>query len=542
MSALDAAVELRFQQLEGQLHTVDAAFMAATRREVVLQAAVQRLSVAATTGATAPRSTIDTRTLGKPDTFSGEQGRWSDWKTVTTAYCAVISDRLGTLMQSIEDGSASNLKRALLTGQDPELGAQLFYILVMITRQQALTLVKNSGPQEGFLAWQRFIEHFEPTAKTRQAGQLLALLSWNFSHGDIQSQVELFDAAAHKYEVRAGDTLSDAMRIGIALRQMEDSPLRQHLLLNGSRLVMWKDFKSEITDVLRAMAAVGPTPMDVSALVKGGKPGGEGTKGVGKGQSTKEPCRNCGKRGHFAKECWAPGGGAAAARDGETGCDGGKAVGKDVKCWTCGKAGHRSGACRSKTLNSVETAAAAEAAGAESGGPDMDALFLSDEGQDDNDELSAWAPLHSLWVDEVGAEDEEEALDDELRHTMPINVQGIRSDFKFRSRLLGIEGVNIHRIQDQTGVRVDLNGDDEDGYLEFVLIGRDEQMMDMASSMCDDLITAVCDEYDEPDTASEEDDDSEENFVDEVGSGTCRASQYEIGDEYEALRPLTPCT
>ena len=117
MSALDAAVELRFQQLEGQLHTVDAAYMAATRREGVLQAEVQRLSAAVTTGATAPRSTIDTRTLGKPDTFSGEPGKWGDWKTVMTAYCAVISDRLGTLMQSIEDGSASNLRRTSLSGR-----------------------------------------------------------------------------------------------------------------------------------------------------------------------------------------------------------------------------------------------------------------------------------------------------------------------------------------------------------------------------------------------------------------------------------------
>ena len=126
------------------------------------------------------------------------------------------------------------------------------------------------------MAWQRLIEHFEPTAKTRQAGQLLALLSWNFAHGDIQNQMELFDAAAHKYEVRSADTLSDAMRIGIALRQMEDGPLRQHLLLNGGRLAVWKDFKSEITDVLRAIAAVGPTPMDVSAVYKGGKATGKG--------------------------------------------------------------------------------------------------------------------------------------------------------------------------------------------------------------------------------------------------------------------------
>ena len=107
--------------------------------------------------------------------------------------------------------------------------------------------------------------------------------------------------------MRAGDTLSDALRIGIALRQMEDSPLRQHLLLNGSRLVRWKDFKSEITDVLRAMAAVGPTPMDVSALVKGGKPGGEGAKGSARARARRSLAATVASEGTLPKSAglWA---------------------------------------------------------------------------------------------------------------------------------------------------------------------------------------------------------------------------------------------
>lgn len=85
----------------------------------------------------------------------------------------------------------------------------------------------------------------------------------------------------------------------------------------------------------------------------------------------------------------------------------------------------------------------------------------------------------------------------DLRHTIPIDLQGIRSDFKFRPKLLGGKGGNIHHIQDQTGVRVDLNGNDDDGYLEFVLTSNDDRNMDKASSMCEDLIETVFDEFDE---------------------------------------------
>ena len=93
-------------------------------------------------------------------------------------------------MQAIEDGSSTTLRRATLTNDDPSHASRLYHIFVMITRQQALMIVTKSGPLEGFLAWQRLIEHFELTAKTRQAGQLLALLSWNSSTGDIQEQME----------------------------------------------------------------------------------------------------------------------------------------------------------------------------------------------------------------------------------------------------------------------------------------------------------------------------------------------------------------
>ena len=42
---------------------------------------------------------------------------------------------------------------------------------------------------------------------------------------------------------------------------------------------------------------------------KGGK-GGKGNRGKGKGNKTTFYCHNCKKPGHYAKDCWAPGGGA----------------------------------------------------------------------------------------------------------------------------------------------------------------------------------------------------------------------------------------
>jgi len=85
----------------------------------------------------------------------------------------------------------------------------------------------------------------------------------------------------------------------------------------------------------------------------------------------------------------------------------------------------------------------------------------------------------------------------ELRHTIPIDLDGVNTDFVFRPKILGNKGANVFHIQDQTGVNVELKGSDEDGYMEFVLVAKDEDSMDRAASMCEDLIGTVFDEFED---------------------------------------------
>ena len=148
---------------------------------------------------------------------------------------------------------------------------------------------------------------------------------------------------------------------------MEESPIRQHLLLNSERLSSWKAVKEEVPNIRRAWAATegagrGAAPMDIGAFDKGKGPGGKG----GKGKETRT-CRNCGRVGHIATHCWAPGGGAhqphqqqkgggdgGKGKKGKTmgkkggsnvGGGGGKGAGKGRACWRCGQTGHMQAQC-----------------------------------------------------------------------------------------------------------------------------------------------------------------------------------------------------
>jgi hypothetical protein len=176
------AGEQRLAALEQQLQALNAALSAAATREGELRTEVVRLGSvpAGSTGATARSTgTIDTRSLGKPDHFDGDEKKWEDWKVVMLAYCSVLDNRLGRIMNELVEGSSRDLAAVGLDAADRARSAQLWYILVMLCRGSPLTLVTNAGAQEGFLAWEKLIGYFDPTTGTRQAGQLLALLGWS---------------------------------------------------------------------------------------------------------------------------------------------------------------------------------------------------------------------------------------------------------------------------------------------------------------------------------------------------------------------------
>jgi hypothetical protein len=114
--------------------------------------------------------------------------------------------------------------------------------------------------------------------------------------------------------------------------------------------------------------------MDLGWVGKGGKYDNKG-KGKGNHDATIE-CRNCGKKGHKAADCWAKGGGKAADKREPDKCgkcgklghktadcrSGGAAAAapskKDVKCFKCGQLGHYKKDCKNKAVNVVEEPAA----------------------------------------------------------------------------------------------------------------------------------------------------------------------------------------
>ncbi|CAK0843605.1 unnamed protein product [Prorocentrum cordatum] len=243
--------EERVQALEQQMIALAQELQNRQQRENDLTAEVQRLGRVAEARPRVdgpvlqPRaeSLVDTRTLGKPDGFTGEEHKWNDWKVIFKAYCGVVNADLLASVQN-DDFLEENMRQA---------SQQLYYILLLLCRQHPLTTIVNAVENEGFQAWRKLVEYYEPNARSRIAGQLLNLLTFSFT-GDVEDRLALFERELLRHEQRSGEAIAASMRIGVVLRQLEEAP--------SPRL---------------------PVPMDLSAFTKGD---GKGRfKGDGKGKS-----------------------------------------------------------------------------------------------------------------------------------------------------------------------------------------------------------------------------------------------------------------
>ena len=141
-------------QMAQRMSAMEAELVQQRAANATLQQLVQNMPAAMAAQTAVPNRVagVDTRGLGKPDTFDGVAAKWRDWKVVVRSYTAACNDQLGDLMTRAEE-TEDPISNVVLGGPgEKEASEQLAFILVMVCRDAALDQVVNAGPAEGLVA------------------------------------------------------------------------------------------------------------------------------------------------------------------------------------------------------------------------------------------------------------------------------------------------------------------------------------------------------------------------------------------------------
>ena len=274
---------------------------------------------------------IDTRTLGKPKSFTGQTAEWTTWKFTFKAFACAAHPKMKEVFDFATRKGSDPVVNSDMTAELQSQSTQMYYMLVMMLSDHALEIVRNSPEGNGAEVWRRLLWEYEPGVGIRYGAMLQSLLKRRCGEHDetgLAREIESFERDISKYKEQSSDLMSDASKYGIVCGGMTHQGLKQPIVLSISRLATYKALRDEIINNSRARRTwTDPNAMQVDAehvnfqherqgsdggsrsdKGTGGK-GGKGGKGKGKEKDEKPvsksegECRYCQKQRHKMAEC-----------------------------------------------------------------------------------------------------------------------------------------------------------------------------------------------------------------------------------------------
>ena len=273
---------------------------------------------------------IDTKSLLQVTPYHGDKARFLGWKRSFLIAARAFSKPLYEGLKKIEDNMNQHFRKSRLSFGDLELSDQACTLLALLCKDEACAYVRSAEDGNGYQAWQALLR-----ARTaRNATNLLnQLLEPTFTSPDPRINLRQWNKNAEEYATRTGERVSDGIRRALYLNKVAPQDMRQHLMLNQSRLSTAEEVAQEIEDYWDATEDFSRDDKNQAGLIapvgkgpaKGGKPNGVpynfgkggGTKGKGKmhkgfgfqperGEQRKFGgyCNWCWRIGHKEAQCW----------------------------------------------------------------------------------------------------------------------------------------------------------------------------------------------------------------------------------------------
>ena len=190
---------------------------------------------------------IDTRTLGKPKTFTGQPAEWTTWQFTFKAFACATHARMRDVFELATRKGSDPVINSDMTVELQSLSTQLYYMLVMVLSDQALEIVRNSLEGVGAEVWCKLLWEYEPGVGIRYGAMLQSLLKRRFGeHDETDLAREIESSSVTSPSTSSSPLISSVMSSSTELCVEAHQGLKQHIDLSISRLTTYKALRDEI--------------------------------------------------------------------------------------------------------------------------------------------------------------------------------------------------------------------------------------------------------------------------------------------------------
>ena len=293
-----------------------------------MNAAVTGLTEAVSTmGQSVSKPRHEDMRVGKPEPYA--PGRdFDDWDFTFNGCAGTLDPAYPALLKTARQSPTV----VMATPPHEQQSATLLYLLTMLRQKGARKEVRKAG-NNGFEAYRQMCLMYGTSDHEGSTGLFVQIMTYKFGSKieDVEDRLNEFLELVRRYDEANGtDLVLDEKKACIISNTPE--PLKTHLQLNVAKLGNFNALRVATEDYLRSRRIFNTTSsgnthdedlMEVDAISrkgkgkdksgkgkKGGKEGKESHSGKGHGETTTEhsrlngECRNCGKYGHKAADCW----------------------------------------------------------------------------------------------------------------------------------------------------------------------------------------------------------------------------------------------
>ena len=268
--------------------------------------------------------------VGKPEPYALGKDL-DDWDFTFNGYAGTLDPTNPALLKTARQSPTV----VMAISPHEQQSATLLYLLTMLTQKGARKVVRKAG-NNGFEAYRQLCLMYGTSDQEGSVGLCVQIMTYKFGSKieDVEDRLNEFLELVRRYDEANGtDPVPDQVKMAYIISNTPE-PLKTHLQLNVGKLGDFNALRVATEDYLRSRRIFKTTlagnththnedSMEVDAVSrkgkgkeksgkgkKGGKKGKESHSGKGYGETTTEhsrfegECRNCGKYGHKAADCW----------------------------------------------------------------------------------------------------------------------------------------------------------------------------------------------------------------------------------------------